>query len=302
MILAMDVLRWLAVKAIRGGNTWAGQNVFDSPAQPADLRLAENQAPFIAVYTDDCDIELEGGFEQSNSLGLNSPIVFLIIECAVAAPMTVEDVRENQLTDDDDDADTSPVQLSGTDPALEAQIAFISRQTVQALLQTNNPWSELFRELVTKFVKVEIRRGGPDPERGHTAVRFASRVMRITVEILSEPVMGEGVTAQEHPFWHKFLTTADADPELAEVADIVRAHFTGAPIPSWRVAQKLLTLTRAGVDSLGITPAIIPDEAEAPGFETVDPAKPDGPQYPPVEAGEWDAEFWGPATFPPEEL
>ena len=58
MILGQDVLRLLTVKALKG-RTWAGERVYDSPAQPADLKIAEERAPFIGVYTDDADADTQ---------------------------------------------------------------------------------------------------------------------------------------------------------------------------------------------------------------------------------------------------
>ena len=83
MILGQDVLRLLTVKALKG-RTWAGGRVYDSPAQPADLKIEEERAPFIGVYTDDADADT-----QDDSLHNPDARVYLTIECAVADQIVV---------------------------------------------------------------------------------------------------------------------------------------------------------------------------------------------------------------------
>jgi len=63
---------------------------------------------------------------------------------------------------------------------------------------------------------------------------------------------------------------ASADPDLADTARLVRAEIAGGgALPSWRIAQKQLTLTNEGVRSLGIAPVVISDETEAPTFTDI---------------------------------
>jgi len=254
MILAMDVLRWLTVRALVG-QTWAGANVLDSPSQPADLRILEDQAPFIAVYTDDADLTLDG-----NSIADGRAEVYLVIEVAVGESV------ERTPPANENDPEPLPVRMGETDRGREATIGYIARQVNQALTATGNPWAELWRVLAPVRSKVEVRRGGAGQEQV-PAVRFASRIMRYTVEVLSDPVLGEPVP---EGFWADFLTAASADPDLADTARLVRAEIAGGgALPSWRIAQKQLTLTNEGVRSLGIAPVVISDETEAPTFTDI---------------------------------
>lgn len=257
MIIGQDVVRLLTVKSIRGG-TWADQRVYDSPAQPADLTIANGRAPFIAVYTDDADIELDG-----QSLHNGTARVHLLIECAAADKITV-------TANDTPGVGVEKMTLAQTDEGLELIIGFVARQAAQALLATNNPWAELWRQFTTPGrERVEIRRGGPGQDRQETAIRYASRIMRMTLTVLADPVYGEGVPPG---FWQSFLRQCESDEELAGTAALIRAHFETEPgLPSWRVAQKRGTYTHDAMMALGIAPlpVVVPDEKEPPPLKQV---------------------------------
>lgn len=257
MILAMDILRWVTVKALEG-RTYAEMRVYDSSAMPADLKIKEETAPFISVYTDDADIELD-----DNSALNGTAQVFLLIEAAVGGPLAAAAAGE-----------TVPAAraLKATDEGLEAAIGFIGRQVTQALAATDSPWAELWRMLVPRRTKIEIRRGGyGQDQKVYEAQRFASRIMRLTCEVCIEPVWGEGI--EEGSVWDRFLTLC-VGTNLAELATAVRDNFVmDTPPPSWEVVRKILMLTREGVDALGIAPAL-PDpdapESEAPELTEID--------------------------------
>jgi hypothetical protein len=262
MILGQDILRLLTVKAIRNGRTWVGDRVFDSPALPADIKIETDREPFIAVYTDDADLTLEGGsFHNPDSQ------VYLLIECAVANVVTVPPKPP------DSNAQTPPgleqtIRLSQTDEALELSIGCMAQQAIQALMDDKNPWAELWRTFAPRRYRVETRRGGPGQQAAQSAVRFASRVMRMQVEVLADPVYGEGIP---NGFWKDFFAMAEADPDYGRpdpetkvsIADLLRSHFETTPgIPSWKVEQRRGTYTRQGVASLGIVPPIFAQEEE----------------------------------------
>ena len=127
MILGQDVLRLLTVKALKG-RTWAGGRVYDSPAQAADLKIEEERAPFIGVYTDDADADT-----QDDSLHNPDARVYLTIECAVADQIVVAPAGP------DANAHAPPggphtTTLAQTDSGLELSIGFLSQQALQALL------------------------------------------------------------------------------------------------------------------------------------------------------------------------
>lgn len=268
MILAMDILRWVTLQALLG-QTWAEQRVYDSPAEPVDVRIKEEQAPYISVYTDDADVTfIDPVNNVTYNIGSAPADVWLVIEVAVNEPITVEDPRENQLTDSDADSTLPAIGLAATDQGMEATIGFISRQVNQALLATDNPWADLWRTLA-KPTEVQVRRGGSaQQEQGRPYIRFASRVMRYKCEVLMDPVYGAGL-GDSDSFWSKLIALMLTRPDLTGLAELIRDHFvTPATLPSWRIAQKQLALTDEGIRGLfhtpQILPGLIPDETEAP--------------------------------------
>jgi hypothetical protein len=257
MILGQDVLRLLTVKAIRAGHTWAGDRVFDSPAQPADIKIEQDRDPFIAVYTDDADIDLE-----SDSFHNPDARVYLLIECACA------DVVRVPARPPDSNAKAPPgvertIRLSQTDEGLELAIGCLAQQCIQALL-ADNDWAELWRIFTScGRHRVETRRGGPGQQAQQSAIRFASRIMRMQLTVLADPVYGEGIP---HAFWNKFIATAEADPDLGagdenSIVALLKNHFHTVPtLPSWEIERRRGTWTRQGVAALGIAPLIHPRE------------------------------------------
>lgn len=265
MSLTLDVLRWLTVQAVTG-RTWAGQRVYDSPAQPADMRAATEREPFIAVYVDDADFVMQG---DGMGLGMTVPQdggIRLVIEVGVVSPFKV-DAAGTLVEDDDPDLAGIMTQLNASDEGLEAQIGFISRQVIQSLLSTmdTNPWAELWRLFVSGGIqKIEVRRGGPGDLDREPKVRYASRITTITVQTLSEPV--RGVDLDEYPFWNSLIQAFKATEELAELGALIEAHIVrpSGPLPEWRIAQKLLAVSRQGIRGIGLaTPDAFEEEPVA---------------------------------------
>ena len=251
MILGQDVLRLLTVKALKG-RTWAGGRVYDSPAQAADLKIEEERAPFIGVYTDDADADT-----QDDSLHNPDARVYLTIECAVADQIVVAPAGP------DANAHAPPggphtTTLAQTDSGLELSIGFLSQQALQALLAVDSPWSELWRLFtVAGRPRVEVRRGGPGQLQQQSAIRFASRIMRMQLSVLADPVYGEPIPKG---FWRDFFDLAHDDPDLGAIAALIEAHFQTTPgLPSWRIEQKRGSYTLQGLTALGIAPLDIPD-------------------------------------------
>lgn len=264
MTLGQDILRLITVRALRD-RTWVGARVYDSPATPADLMLGRDRAPFIAVYTDDADHELEGqSFHNPTSA------LYLLIECAAATRVTIA-ARPGGNAPSSPPAAASAVSLVQTDEGLELIIGCIARQVIQALMATDSEWAELWRLFATIRTRVEVRRGGPGQDSEQSGIRYASRIMRMEIMPIADPVYGEGVPSG---FWTRFFTAAEADPELSKVAPMLRGHFESTPrLPSWRVEQMRGTYTFEALKSLGITPLdpVIGDEAEAPELTRAEP-------------------------------
>lgn len=267
MMLSMDVLRWVTVMALRD-RTWAGPRVYDSPGQPADLRMESERAPFVAVYTDDADFELE----EETGVGVASlydsgGTALLIIEVAVAGQM--QDVAPaDDPEDEPEDADMFRVVadrniLAATDQGLEARIGFISRQVMDALADPSNPWAELWRRMTPVRKKVEVRRGGPGNEAAQEgAQRFASRIMRLHLGILGEPAPGEAQPPEG--FWPAFLALASESEEMSGIASIIQDHLETKETNAWRNAQRAMSLTERGVRGIGIGPATLESQETPP--------------------------------------
>ena len=233
--------------------------MFDSPAQPADTKVAEDRAPFIAVYTDDADCNLDShNFNEADSR------VYLLIECACVAAGAVQGEERHEKA----------VELAHTDEGLELAIGFLSRQCIQAL-QAHTPWAELWKKFTaTGRHRVEVRRGGPGQQGQQAAIRFASRIMRMQLNILADPVYGEPTPKG---FWTEFLALAEQDEELSarpdptddipdpqSVVEMIRAQWETSPAaPQWRIDQARGLWTNRAVRSLGITPPRMPVEETA---------------------------------------
>jgi hypothetical protein len=261
MNLTLDVLRLLTVKALRG-RTWAGLRVYDSPAEPADLRLPKERAPYIAVYVDDGDVkslrenEIGGGSLYADGEAL------LIVEVSVAGQ-----AEDNPAINPDDDADPTdpdidrqladPHTLALTDPALELRIGLIAAQACHALSEPDNPWAELWRTLAPDRISLEIRRGGSGQDnREEEAYRYATRHMRLRVGLMQEPAPGEG-HGRVPGFWKDCLEAMEADEQYRGIAALLRLHLDGGlPEQGWRKAQRQGTLTEAAVRGIGIGPAL----------------------------------------------
>lgn len=266
MIIGQDILRLLTCRVLRG-QTFAGNRVFDSPAQPADLKIAEDRAPFIAVYTDDADADL-----QDQSFNLADTRVYLLIECACVA-------GAEKNPDMTDEQKKLAVELAHTDEALELAIGILSRQCIQAF-QDHTPWAELWKKFTsTGRHRVEVRRGGPGQQSQQTAIRFASRIMRMQVNVLSDPVYGE--STETTGFWKQFVALAEKDDELGfrpdptsddpnpqSVIELIRSQWeTNPPAPQWRVDQRRGLWTNRALHSLGITPPRLRVSADGESLE-----------------------------------
>jgi hypothetical protein len=256
MNLCMDVLRLLTVQALRG-RTWCANRVYDSPGEPADLRAAKERQPYIAVYIDDgdCEMQKEQGTAKP-TLYCDEPQCTLIVEVTVAGQ--TDDVPgapdDNDLVAEQAD----PNIIANTDAGLEIRIGLIMRQVVDALSAPDNPWSELWRTLATDFIKVENRRGGSGLEKDEEAVRNASRVMRLQVGLLSEPAPGPLL-----PFWQKFLDMADQDERVAGISGIIRQILQPKDVQQWRAIQRAGSMTEDTVRGLGLGP-VFADFYETP--------------------------------------
>jgi hypothetical protein len=264
MNLVMDVLRLIAVRAIRG-NTWVGQAVLDSPASPGDIRVRGNRAPFISVYVDEADMDLS----ETGSIAMfgQGHTVRMVLEVGVASAHKFD--AEGQRVPDDQPVPAGGhevTSLDATDEGLEMQMGLIARQAMDALTSTatTNPWAEIFRTFTAgSFVKVDVRRGGQSGDQKNPAPRYASRVLILHMQTLGEPPRGADL--EDWPAWSMFFAACEGDPEYGEIAGLIRDHIVkpSGPLPEWRMAQKLLHIPLATANILGMAPALRTDDQVA---------------------------------------
>lgn len=262
MNLCMDILRLITVKALQDA-TWCGQRVYDSPAEPADLRLEKERAPYIAVYIDDGDFNLEEDpGVGAASLYDGGGTCWLLIEVSIAgqelaAPERLDpnSVQDPAMQRKEPDA----TALAYTDAALELRIGLIARQVMDALAEPRSPWANLWRILAPVRGRVEIRRGGSgldhEQEQG---IRYASRVIRMNLGLLGEPVPGP-ITG----FWQDFLTLAATDDQVKGLVPVLR-EFLGpvAGERDWERVARAGTISLDAVRAIGLGPVVKTLEGE----------------------------------------
>lgn len=242
-MLSLDALRWTTVKALRGA-TWAEDRVFDSPAQVADMQIVGERQPFVAVFADEADSE---GLDFPNLLGPTN--VRLIIETGIASSFAAQPVSSDEVP-------TASTMLDYTDAGLESTIGFLTQQVLNGLLSTVSPWADLWRTMTSGQVrKVECVRGGPALDRKDLSQRYASRIAIVHTGVLAAPPRGAPLA--EGTFWPRFIALAEADRDLAGIAELLKTHLQypdGNALPDWHMAQRYLGLPAATAIGLNIAP------------------------------------------------
>lgn len=253
-MLSRLALRTLAVLALRG-QTWAGDEVFDSELDPIDQVEPGEKRPFIVVYVDDATYDV-----KASDIMTARSTASLVLELGVNARMH------------DENGDTlwgTPV----TDSGMETTLDIIERQAMRTLSQGVGTWAELYRRFALNTPKRTSTRGA-SAEKG---IRFAGRQIVIEVELPKEPAYG----GQPGPLWLDLMAAFDADPAMASTAAIFRAAIgEDVALPDWQRIRGYLGLTLDQARALQITP---PEAAEAttPPFVHIAPpdAQPEAPTY-----------------------
>lgn len=202
MSVARLAVRLAAVNAIRG-RTWAGDRVKDSQIAPMHEAAPDEALPFVAVYTDDA--ELEGAAHDTAS---NAGKLALVFEIGVTTKMKPR--RDGQ---------PGEWAIPTTDAGMEMTIDGIARQIALALDDPGNAWAALFKTLCPSIIARRAQRGASAQD----GMRFAARQMTYEVETLREPVAGRAPSG----VWARFLTLAAADPLLADSVPVLETLITG---------------------------------------------------------------------------
>lgn len=191
-MLARIALRICTIEAIKGA-TLVGANVLDSQIGALDVAAdgsfrSDQEAPFIAVYTD--------GSKISDGIDLRalhkSGATELTIEAGITAAMTATDEETGEST-------IIGIGIPATDQAMEFFLDCVGRQVTTALSDPENEWAEIWRGLLSSVRMIERKRGS-DAESG---TRIAAHQLVMTLDLLPDPLFG--VAVAETSIWAKFL-------------------------------------------------------------------------------------------------
>jgi len=202
MSLSRLALRIVTVAALRG-RTWAGDAVRDSAIPPIDVAARDERRPFLSVYTDDGETSPRNGDLLS---GL--PSFSLVIESAVTAQMQPG----------------GDWVIPATDAGMESTLDLLDRQIRRALMDPTDPWSRLWRALVTEVLTVRTVRGASTDQ----GLRFAGRQIELQVRALADPRPGGAASG----IWAELLARLEATPETAPLAAVLRAEIEDETPPA----------------------------------------------------------------------
>jgi hypothetical protein len=241
------VVRMCAVAALRD-KTWAADRVYDSDNTPLVDKLTAEIKPYMTVFTDtDNRMEVDGMDVYSTQRNLS-----LVVELGLASATVVEKGDKT-------------ISIPQTDQAMEAFIDLLEMQVMSALIgDPNSKWGDLFKQLVTKVLRMPSRRGGSSDK----GTRWAARQLTLVCQPIGDPIPGL-VLSNAHPI-KQFIALARADDQeglnLAVAADLIENALETAGNPDYQKAQAWLGLSLRGVQSLGIAPLPAGD-LNSVGFE-----------------------------------
>ncbi|MGP4686166.1 hypothetical protein ACSV5K_07365 [Agrobacterium pusense] len=244
MSIVRIALRICGVEAVRG-KTLVGDNVLDSEIGALDTAAdgtlrTPKEKQFVSVYTDDSKV-LTG--LESRSFTRNGSLD-LIFEGGVASP--------HITTDPDTDASVIYNGLPATDANFEFYLDLTMRQITDALCDPENEWAAIFNSLVIRFEKLERARVSGDTN----GVRLAAHQMKLTIEPIADPVMGNGIPAGS-PL-AVFFAKCESDligrmPDTAKKIALMRAQISG-DASELRTAMRRYGLIHDEADAMLITP------------------------------------------------
>jgi hypothetical protein len=227
----MSVVRQLvaisAVQAMRGA-TLAGVNVFDSKIESLEGLMANDTKPAIIVSVE------EVNQQRKNDHGLldRSSDGKIFIQTGVWSQVTIENGEDagNYIT------------VGETDAAREASLNILDRQWRAALTDPRNPWADLFKRLAYEVTGVRDMRMS-DPEN---TARLAARFTEISVLLVNEPALGQGIPEDIEAGLKMLEQTTD----YAHLAPIWRALLTSEE-SDWRAFQARIFASDIVMSALG---------------------------------------------------
>lgn len=252
MSFARLALRIATAKALVG-RTFAGDVVRDSEVGPIDDAAANAEVPYIAVYTDDCEV-VPSTKNEAPGLVSGESMVSLTIEIGVTTRMKPKSTRQGDSAFE--------WVIPTTDPGMELTIDAMERQVRVALADPASVWGEMWRKLALHVTSEKSQRGASAKD----GVRFAGRQIVLMVQVPADPPAGAPLTGR----WARFLELVNATPDLAPRADVFELLATGGSTDASDLARMRasLGLTAQQVQSLQLTaPASI--DPDQPNFADV---------------------------------
>lgn len=234
MSLTRLVMRLAAARALRD-RTVAGARVFDSAVDPIDQTIAENRQPLLVLTTDEHEADITG-----RDLAGDAQRCDLVIELAIAARVEVpaRDGQGGQIT----------IAIPHTDEGMELTLDIMEHQVTRALTRDDNAWSHAWMKLVPRVTQ-RLSRRGASSENG---IRFAARQLVLTCDLVDTPVAGD--TIVPNSAWGEALALMEADPILANIANLLRTEIDGTALADWRRAAETLGIPLEVANQIGIGP------------------------------------------------
>lgn len=243
MSLVRAAVRISAIMALRD-RTLVGSNVLDSQivaiqsSAAGAMRLSED-APFIAVYTDEASTKDSAIGNAPRALGVNGPTAILF-ECGVSATMTETDP-------DTDETKIIGIGLPATDGPMEFMLDMVMRQIVDTLTDPQNEWSQIFLGFMPRVLDVARSRAGSDED----GLRVAGQQMRVFADLLTDPVRGEPMKPTSTMARFLAKTEGVTDPTIRAQMEMIAAQIDGSELP-WHVIQRRYGMTNEEADALQV--------------------------------------------------
>lgn len=252
MSLARIVTRSAMVEALKG-RTIVGDNVLDSEIGAIDVGAdgsahSRKDNPFVAVYTDDSEATIEAN--EVRSLVSNG-LVDLVFEYGITSTMTV--------SADDGSGQITEVGILATDANFQFTLDVIARQIVDVLSDPANPWAEIARRMSVRYSK-HVRKNAMNDDDG---VRLAAQQMRITAELIDDPVLGCPLEAGSVYADYLDLLDASPNPDHQTRSTFLKGLFVPGG-EDWALAQRRLGLTAEELLALGLGPLADDADRETP--------------------------------------
>lgn len=243
MSLTRLAMRLAASRALRD-TTLAEGRVFDSAVDPIDQTIAENRQPIIVLTTDEHEATVVGRDLMTGAQECN-----LVIEIAIASRVEVpaSDGQGGEVT----------IAIPHTDEGMELTLDMMEHQVLSALTRGDNPWARIWMMLVPRITNRQSRRGASS-ENG---VRFAARQLVLTCDLVDTPMTSGSVAPGTA--WGDALTAMDADPDLSQIAGMLRAEIEDRPATDWAASAQILGVPLDVADQIGIAPSMLHDDSAA---------------------------------------